>query len=339
MRMSVFVNRVSELNTKMTTLMLITRAVARGHEVLVCEVNQFGLRADDVLTLAGRWVKPAADDHASLTQLVAQPIVTVGCHEVDVIMMRTNPARDRERLWAHDSALVFAQLAADRGTLVLNDPAGLQMASNKLYLARLPAECRPESLVTRDHDAIAEFIRNVGGPCVLKPLHGTHGRDVFRVAPSDLGNLRQIVDVLTRSDYAIVQEYLEAATRGDTRVLLMDGEPLVLDGQSVAIRRVARGDDFRCNVSAGARPEAGDFTAGMLRTVALMSPHLRKAGLFFTGLDFIGTKVVEVNVFSPGGLRAAERYFAKDFTGAVIARIEERVASAKAPSTSLSLAR
>jgi glutathione synthase len=328
MRLAVIVNRVAELRSSMTTVMILTRAAARGHEVLVCDVGDFGLAVDDRVMLAGKWLRGTSpDDDQAMTQLKLRPTETVSVDALDAVLIRTNPARDRDRLWAHDSALIFARLAHDRGALVLNDPRGLVLAANKSFLTRLPAECRPTSFVSRDADAISAFVSQLDSPCILKPLHGTHGRDVFRVEPGERSNLRQIIDVLIRADYALVQEYLHEAARGDTRVLLLDGEPIQIDGHAVAFTRVARGEDFRCNVAQGAKTEPAQIDAAMRRTIELMAPELRSLGLWLVGLDFIGSRVVEVNVFSPGGFRAAERFYAKDFTGAFLEALETRCAS------------
>jgi glutathione synthase len=326
MRLAVIVNRIAELRSSMTTVMILTRAAARGHDVLVCDVDQFGMRQDDRLTLRGKWLRGTyADDDEAIAQLKLRPCETLGVDELDAVLIRTNPARDRERLWAHDSALIFARFARDAGALVLNDPSGLALAANKSFLGRLPSDCRPACLVSRDVDVIAAFVSQLDKPCILKPLHGTHGRDVFRIDPNYRANLRQIIDVLVRADYALVQEYLSEAERGDTRVLLLDGVPIEIDGYAVAFTRVARGEDFRCNVAQGAKTEPAQIDAAMRRTIDLMAPLLKSLGLWLVGLDFIGSRVVEVNVMSPGGFRAAERFYARDFTGKFIEALQARV--------------
>jgi glutathione synthase len=245
--------------------------------------------------------------------------------ELDAVLVRTNPGRD-DRAWAHSTAMTLLRVARDRGVLVLSDPDGLARASSKLYLAELPANITPRTLVTRDRAHIDAFLHDVGGPCVLKPLSGTHGRDVFRVDAAQPANLNQIVDVLARQGYVMAQEFVPEAVEGDVRLLMLHGEVLTVGGCVAAVRRVPSGADFRSNISAGGRAVAADLTPELLAVAQAVGPLLVRDGIFLAGLDVIGTKVVEVNVFSPGGFQDAEAFTGIDFSQHVISEVARRLA-------------
>ena len=189
---------------------------------------------------------------------------------------------------------------------------------------KFPEQIRPRSLVTRDCEAIEQFVANVGH-CVIKPLYGAKGRNVFIIEDESETNLAQITEVVLQDGYAIVQEFIDRGQDGDTRVLLLEGQILERDGKLAAFRRVPTGNDPRANMSVGARSvrlEIGDAERGI---VDAMSDKLMADGMFFVGIDVIGDKVVEINAESPGGRVSAERLHGIDFGPIVIEALERRV--------------
>lgn len=326
MRFTFLVNRPLELTRDQTTTLLLRGAAARGHEVWVVGVAELGLSTDTRVTGRGRRAPSGAFDDTSdfLAALAEAPVESMEVTACDALLIRTNPGRDGARPWAHETALELATVARERGLLVLGDPDGLVRAASKLYLTRLPERVRPRTLVDHDRGAIRDFI-SAQGTCVLKPLHGTRGRDVFVVDPRDTRNLNQIIEVLTRDGYAMVQEYVPEATDGDTRVVLMDGRPLEVGGHYAAVRRVPGAGDFRSNVAVGGTPAPGVISPAMWDTLAIVGPVVRADGLFLVGADFIGSKIVELNVYSTGGLWDAGRFAGVDFCAPILDAIEARV--------------
>lgn len=238
------------------------------------------------------------------------------------MLLRTNPARDAPRAWAHHAALSLATLAQAQGARVVNDPGGLRRAANKLYLAHLPREFRPRTLVTHDTLALKEFVLRAPGPCVLKPLQGTHGQDVYFVQ-AGTKNLNQIVDALRRQGQVMAQDYIPEANRGDFRLIMLNGALLTVDGYPAAVNRVPGEGDFRSNVHAGGTATAAHLTDEMRRAARAIGPILLRDGIFIAGLDFIGGRVVEVNAFATGGLTDATDFAGgADFAGAVIEALE-----------------
>jgi glutathione synthase len=220
---------------------------------------------------------------------------------------------------------MFGRLAMRHGVIVLNDPDGLAKAMNKMYFQHFPEEVRPMTLITRDRDEIKKFAREHGGNIVLKPVQGSGGQNVFLVRPDDLSNLNQMIDAVSRDGYVIAQEYLPAAAEGDTRFFLMNGQPLRYRGKYAAFRRIRTGDDMRSNVHAGGKIQKACIDDTILRVAEIVRPKLVQDGMFLVGLDIVGDKLMEINVFSPGGLGSAQRFEKVNFNQTVIQALENKV--------------
>jgi glutathione synthase len=241
-------------------------------------------------------------------------------------MMRNDPAEDAaERPWAVTSGILFGQLAVTRGVLVVNDPFSLANAVNKTYFQHFPEAIRPRTMISRDVDAIRAFVKELDGRAVLKPLQGSGGAGVFLVSVEEAPNLNQMIEALARDGYIVVQEYLDEATNGDVRVFVMNGQALEHEGRVAAFRRKNTGSDMRSNMHAGGKAHKVQFTDEMDELVNLVRPKLLNDGMFLVGLDIVGSKLMEVNVFSPGGLGSCEHLYEVDFTRPVIEALERKV--------------
>lgn len=159
---------------------------------------------------------------------------------------------------------------------------------------------------------------------MLKPLQGSKGHGVFLVHPDDEVNLDQMIEALTRDGYLIAQEYVPAAADGDLRLFLLDGHPLELDGACAAFRRVPAPGEARANMRAGATAEAATIDTEVRRLAERIGPRLADDGMFLVGLDIAGNQLLEVNVFSPGGLGSARQTTGVDFAPAVVEAIERK---------------
>ncbi len=142
----------------------------------------------------------------------------------------------------------------------------------------------------------------------MKPLQGSGGQGVFLVDESTGSNINQMIESLTRDGYVIAQEYLPAASEGDTRMFIMDGKPLRHRGKYAAFRRVRSGDDMRSNIHAGGKLRAAELTDTHFQIAEIVRPKLVEDGMFLVGLDIVGDKLMEINVFSPGGLGSAQKF-------------------------------
>ena len=329
MKLGFVVNRVSTEQPGYTTTRLAMTATRMGHDVWLMGVDDFAHDPDGSVTAMARTV--AAKNYRSLKAYLEkvqsdEAAKRIVVDDLDVLMMRNDPAEDvAERPWAVTSGVLFGQLAMSRGVLVVNDPTSLADAVNKTYFQHFPEEVRPRTMISRDPVAINEFIEEMKGSAVLKPLQGSGGAGVFLVSGKESPNVNQMIEALSRDGYIVVQEYLAAGKDGDTRLFVMNGQPLERDGQYAAFRRVNESTDMRSNMHAGGEAHPAKVTDEMLEMVDLVRPKLLNDGMFLVGLDIVGNKLMEVNVFSPGGLGSSQQLYEVDFTQPVIEALERKV--------------
>jgi glutathione synthase len=244
---------------------------------------------------------------------------------LDVLLLRNDPSTDvNDRPWAASSGVLFGQLVAARGVMVLNDPEHLALALNKTYFQHFPDEVRPKTCISRHVDEIKAFINEQHDRVVIKPLQGSGGKNVFLVGEDERANLNQMIDAVIRDGYCVAQEYLPGASKGDVRFFVMNGRPLVHDGKYAAFRRVNKTGDARSNMHSGGESEPVEVTDKMLRLVEIVRPKLVADGMFLVGLDIVEDKLIEINVFSPGGLGSASQFASVDFPAIVIQELERK---------------
>lgn len=332
MRIAFVVNDINTEKSGYTTTHLALAATHRGHEVWYISVGDFCYDLDEHVHAKAIRVSNAGHRLVStyLQDLRSNEAIEeyIDICALDVIMLRNDPAEDFiQRPWARLAGTNFANFAASRGVIVVNDPDGLRRAVNKLYLQLFPAEVRPRTVICRDPERIKAFREEMGGNLVLKPLYGSGGRNVFLLRAEDEPNINQIIETVSRDGYVIAQEYLEGASTGDTRLFMLDGRPLEHRGIYAALRRVSKNDDMRSNMTAGARAEPAVVTEGMLALAEAISPLLLQHGMFFVGLDIAEDKILEINVFSPGGLESAQKFTGVKFSEIIIQSLEGRLTS------------
>ena len=335
MRIAFFVNDIEREYENYTTTALAHQATMRRHSVCYITPSDFFLRSDDSLWAHARFLprrkyKDRKDFFKTLKDDQACKVERVDMASVDVLMLRNDPSIDAQHApWAMESGILFGREAARRGIIVLNDPESLGKAINKLYFQSFPVEARAETLITKHPSDIKAFAKEHRGHIILKPLQGSGGSGVFKVDPENSANLNQMIEAISRDGYIIAQAYVPAAKKGDIRLFLMNGEPLQRDGKYAALRRVAAKDDIRSNIHAGAKAEAVEVGKTELKVAEIIRPKLVADGMFLVGVDIVGDKVLEVNVFSPGNLESCSDLAGVDFTVPVLEAIERKVAIAK----------
>jgi glutathione synthase len=328
MRITFLVNDVATEVPTATTTILCHAAAKRGHAVHIIGIDQLTYYEDGRIGGLAH-IAPASsrtkESFLGALQEKDAPRERITTADMDVFWLRYNPSEEleNERHWAQDAGVLFGRLAMARGVIVLNHPDTLAYAIDKLYFQHFPESVRPATIVTRDVDEIRRFHKECGGKVVLKPLNGYGGADVFLVE-KDLTNLKQMVETIQRGGYIMAQEFL-SGDRGDTRFFMVNGEPLVVDGQHAALRRVAQGEDFRSNMTAGGKGRKPRITDRMLELASIVGPKLKRDGIFFAGLDIVSDRIVEINCISTGGLNIAGRLAKVDFAPAVIELIERKV--------------
>ena len=330
MRLGFVVNSIATELESYTTTRLAMTAVNRGHEAWIIGVRDFALDPSDHVRARARSAPKAS--YKSLKLFLAELRGPRGIEQritvddLDVLMLRNDPAEDQGRnSWAQVAGINFGRAAMRRGVIVLNDPNALAQAIDKMHFQLYPEEVRPATLITRDRDEIVAFAKEHEKDIVIKPLQGSGGQGVFRVKRDDLGNINQMIEAVTRSGYLIAQEYLAEAAEGDMRLFMVNGEPLRHKGKYAAFRRLRSGDDIRSNIHAGGQKAKADVDSRALRIAEIVRPKLVADGMFMVGLDIVGDKLMEINVFSPGGLGSAQTFENVNFSVAVIQALERKV--------------
>jgi glutathione synthase len=216
--------------------------------------------------------------------------------QVDVVLMRQDPPFDM----AYITATHILEHIHPK-TLVVNDPASVRNAPEKLFVTHFP-ELMPETLVTAERGAILKF-REKHGDIIVKPLFGNGGAGVFHLKPDD-SNLNSLIEMFTEKsrEPLMVQRYVPDVRQGDKRIILVDGIAMG------AINRVPAAGEARSNMHVGGRPEATTLTDRERHICERIGPALRERGMIFVGIDVIGGFLTEINVTSPTGLQEIARF-------------------------------
>ncbi len=304
---------------KDTTFVLMLEAQRRGHAVFAIEHRELFCRGAEVRALSRRVElrRPSApgEAHYAFHEASVAPLTTF-----DAILMRSDPPVDEDYLYAtHLLSLVEAQ-----GVFVLNRPAALRDANEKLYALNFP-ELIPRTLVARDITLLKEFLAELGGEMIVKPPRGWGGLGIFHVHAQDR-NLNAILETMTDNGRKLLmaQEYVKAVREtGDERVVLVDGEPMG------AVARIPRADEHRSNLHVGGTARKVVLGARERRICERVGPRLRADGLWLVGLDIIGDFLTEVNVTSPTGVQEIDRLDGIDIAARVIDLVERKVAELK----------
>ena len=330
MRFGFVVNDIKTEESGYTTTRLAMAAMNMGHEAWIMGAGDFAYDPDERIRARARSApkKNYKSSDLFLADLQGRKanVERIVTDDLDVLLLRSDPSTDVDhRAWAQSMGIIFGRASMLKGVIVLNDPNGLGKALNKMYFQLFPEEVRPRTLITRDRDEIKKFAQDEGGQIVLKPLQGSGGRNVFLVRPDDMSNLNQMIEAVSRDGYVIAQEYLPAAAEGDTRLFLMNGLPLRYKGKYAAFRRVREGGDMRSNIHAGGKLRQAELDDNAFKIAEMVRPKLVMDGMFLVGLDIVGDKLMEVNVFSPGGLGSAQKFEKVNFAHAVIQALERKV--------------
>ncbi|MEO7239878.1 MAG: glutathione synthase [Sphingomicrobium sp.] len=295
-----------------STFALMLKAQALGHSL-------FHYLADALTYQAGRLyagahpvrVQAVAGDHFTLGEFT---ILDLGS-DVDVVLMRQDPPFDLGYITATH---LLERIEGE--TLVVNDPAAVRNAPEKLWVLDY-TRYMPPTTITRSLGVARKFIEEHGA-AVLKPLHGNAGKAVFKIE-RDGANLAALMELfnLTYREPHMLQAFVPEVAAGDKRIVLIDGEV------AGAINRLPGAGEIRSNLAAGGTAEASELTDTEREICAALGPELKRRGLLFVGIDVIGGKwLTEINVTSPTGIVAIDRFNGTDTPGRIWDAIERRLA-------------
>ena len=293
-----------------TTFDMALEAHNRGHEIWIYGASTLQLYTDNVLARAQKIETMARDQgkHASLSEFAILDL-----REMDVVLIRQDPPFDMAYITA---AQILERLQPD--VLVLNDPRAIRDAPEKLFVTEF-IDLTPPTLITSDPLAVREF-REEHKEIILKPLYGNGGAGVFRIKPDD-GNFNTIVEMfeLSYPEPWVVQEFIPAVTKGDKRIILLDGEAVG------AINRIPAKGETRSNMHVGGRAEAVEMSERDQEICDRIGPALVERGLVFVGIDVIGDYLTEINVTSPTGVQEVRRFGGADISALLWDWVEGRL--------------
>lgn len=325
MKIGILVNNVKTEQLKYSTTRLAINAVKMGHTVAVMGSGDLTYNPDGSISANAKMVKKDSSLTSYIKALKSNSVNKISLSEFDVVLLRSDPSEDIKRPWAQSVGVTFGKLLVKSGVIVLNDPDCMAKAINKMYFQSFPETVRPETLISRDPEEIKKFAKEHKNKIVLKPLQGSGGKNVFLVNGKEKVNLNQMIEVINLDGYIIAQEYLPNAAVGDTRLFLMNGKPLMHKGRYAAFQRLRNSDDMRSNIHAGGKIMKAKITSKILELADIVRPKLIRDGMFLVGLDIVDNKLMEINIFSPGGLGSAQKLEGVNFSKNVIVAIEEKV--------------
>ncbi|MEJ7776168.1 MAG: glutathione synthase [Sphingomicrobium sp.] len=294
-----------------STFAIMLKGQDLGHQLFHYVADDLGYEDGKVRALARPvQVRRVEGDHFTAGEARLLDLAS----DIDVVLMRQDPP--------FDIAYITATYLLERitgETLVVNDPRSVRDAPEKLFVLDF-AHFMPPTLITRSMSELRDFHRR-HGEIVLKPLHGNAGAAVFRIGGDgmNLTALAELFGQVWREPF-IAQAFLPAVSQGDKRIILVDGEV------AGAINRRPGKGEIRSNLAAGGSAEAAQLSQRELEICEALGAELKRRGLLFVGIDVIGGMLTEINVTSPTGIVALDRFDGGDTPGLIWAAIDRRLA-------------
>ncbi|THB72245.1 MAG: glutathione synthase [Gammaproteobacteria bacterium] len=300
---------------KDTTFAMMLEAQTRGHYLFYIELGDMYLADGEAWAITHQIVvsDQTQDSYANDNWFEKSK---GGCHikleDLDVILMRKDPPFDMEFIYV----TYILERAQQAGTLVVNDPASIRSANEKLFTSWFP-QCCPETIVDRSAHRILDFVKQ-HQKTIIKPLDGMGGASIFSLTHND-SNCNVIIETLTNhgTKFAMVQRFIPDITKGDKRILMVNGEPI-----DYSLARIPASGENRANLAAGGKGEGQKLSAHDRWICSQIGPVLRKKGLLFVGLDVIGDYLTEINVTSPTCARELDSIFGINICGKLFDVIE-----------------
>jgi len=295
-----------------TTWLMMMTAQERGHKQWVYDFRTLALEEGRLYCRARPvTLQHVAGDHVTFGDWVQLDLA----EDIDVILMRQDPPFDM----AYVTATYMLETVHPK-TLVVNDPAEVRSAPEKLMVTAFPG-LQPPTLITSDPVALTAF-HKTHGDVVLKPLHGNGGSGVIKLRADD-PNLDALIEIHQGAsrDPLVIQKFIPAVSKGDKRIILIDGEPVG------AINRVPAAGAVRSNLHVGGTAMPVELTPRDLEICKAIGPTLRDRGLIFVGIDVIGDYLTEINVTSPTGAQQLKAFTGIDATALMWDVIEAKRAT------------
>ncbi|MFC7695940.1 glutathione synthase [Bradyrhizobium sp. GCM10028915] len=309
LNVAVQMDPIARINIKGdSTFALLLEAQKRGHGLSYYTPDKLSMVGEEIVApVQLLTVRDEPGNHFTLGEPRREAL-----NGFDVVLLRQDPP--------FDLAYITSTHLLERihpKTLVVNDPASVRNAPEKLFVMNFP-QLMPPTLISRDLDEINAF-RDRHGAVVMKPLHGHGGAAVFRVMPQDM-NFGSLFDMfsVTFKEAWVIQQFIPEVKHGDKRIILINGE------FAGAVNRVPATDDLRSNMVRGGAAQETELTPREREICATVGPALRERGLLFVGIDVINGNLTEINVTSPTGIRAIARLGGPDVAAKLWDVIEQK---------------
>ena len=301
-KLGVVMDPLASINPrKDSTLAMLEAAHGRNWQIYSMEQGDLYISNGEVYAHRHRiqvtgnqndWFKELAEDNAPLT-------------DFDLVLLRKDPPFDMEYVYL----TYLLEMAESKGVVIANRPGSVRDCNEKLFALQFP-ECCPPHLVSRDPVLLRAFQEEYGD-VIFKPLDGMGGASIFRVRPGDR-NLGVIIETLTANGtrQTMVQQFIPEISRGDTRILLIDGQPV-----PYGLARIPLTGENRGNLAAGGEGVGRELNARDRFICDQVGPVLKEKGLYFVGIDVIGDYLTEINVTCPTCIREINHAFDLDIGG------------------------
>lgn len=310
--LGVVMDPIGDINTKKdSTFAMLLEAQARGWDIQYMEMGSLYLQDDHAFgVMSGLRVEENPRQWFRLQEPREAPL-----EELDVILMRKDPPFDMEYVYS----TYILEKAEERGVLVVNRPSALRDCNEKFFTTWFP-QCCPPTLVTRNHQQLLAFLEEQKD-IILKPLGTMGGASIFRTRSGD-PNTNVIIETLTDSgrQYAMAQRFIPEITKGDKRILMVDGEPV-----PYALARIPKPGETRGNLAAGGTGKGIPLSQQDKWIALQLGAALKERGILFAGLDVIGDYLTEINVTSPTCIRELDSQFNLNISADLMDRIEEQL--------------
>jgi len=312
MKLAVLMDDIANINPKKdSSLAMMLEADRRGWEIYTFDTTDMFAEKDKIFAYASQTTVTDQLDH----WFDKHSTQTIELSEFDVILMRKDPPFNMDYIYA----TYLLEQAEKNGVLVANKPQSLRDANEKLFALNF-AHCMPTTLISTQIDQIKSFIKTEK-IVVVKPLDGMGGNDIFKLSEGD-SNIDEVLNYLTHKGtrQILVQTFLADISKGDKRILLINGKPI-----DYALARMPAEGSFKGNLAAGATGVGQPLSDRDYYLCEQIGPTLKDKGLMFVGLDVIGDYITEINVTSPTCIRELDAQFSLNIAGELFDTIERQL--------------
>jgi len=316
MKLGIIMDPISGINiAKDSSFVMLLEAQSRAWDIYYMEMDDLFL-VNDIPSATTR--RMTVEDEATRWYQFHEA-TTLSLFDLDVILMRKDPPFNMEYIYS----TYLLELAHRQGTLIVNDPASLRDANEKLFVSWFP-QCTTPTLVARKSEHIHAFL-DEHKDIILKPLDGMGGASIFRVQQADQ-NTNVIIETLTENGdkHVMVQRFIPEIIHGDKRILMINGEPI-----PYALARIPKKGEIRGNLAAGGSAKGIELTTRDRWICEQLAPTLKEKGLLFVGIDIIGDYLTEINVTSPTCIRELDTIYNLNIASDLMDAIEARIPSSE----------